>query len=78
LSATWGPAQMVTRKRRGPVRLARLRKAVSLNSRVYGLLVQAFDALRGEHIALQNRVQHLEKLTGLRWSARQGGYLCER
>lgn len=61
------------RKRRTP-RLGRLRKAVAANNRIYGLLVQAFDALRGEHVELLNRVQHLERVAGLRYSVRDGAY----
>ena len=66
---------MKRRRRRKQVRLGRLRKAVSVNSRIYGLLVQAFDALRGEHIELQNRVQELERRAGLKWSHRAREYV---
>jgi hypothetical protein len=63
----------VPRKRK-TVRLGRLRKAVAVNSRIYGLLVQAHDALRGEVIELSGRVQELERRTGLSWSRTEGAY----
>ncbi len=65
----------MTRRKRKQVRLGRLRKAVSITNRIYGLLVQAFDALRSEHIELQNRVQELERRAGLKWSRREGSYV---
>jgi hypothetical protein len=61
-------------RKRKPLRLGRLRKSVAINNRIYGLLVQAVDALRGEHVELLNRVQHLERLAGLRYSVRDGAY----
>jgi hypothetical protein len=49
-------------RKRKPVRLGRLRKAVHRNTMIYGLLVQAHDALRGQVIELENRVQALERV----------------
>lgn len=63
-----------TRKRK-PLRLGRLRKAVAINNRIYGLLVQAHDALRGDVIALAARVHELEKRAGLKWSKTEGAYV---
>ncbi len=63
-------------RKRKAVRIGRLRKAVAVNSRIYGLLVQAHDALRGEVIALSGRVQELERRTGLKWSHREGAYVA--
>lgn len=57
-------------RKRKQVRLGRLRKSVHITNRIYGLLVQAFDSLRGEHIALLNRLQSLERHAGLQWSDR--------
>jgi hypothetical protein len=65
-------------RRRKPLRLGRLRKAVAINNRIYGLLVQAHDALRGQVIELESRILTLEKRAGLKWSHRQGEYIERR
>ena len=62
------------RKRRKQVRLGRLRKTVSRVNSIYGLMVQAFDALRGEHVELQARVSELERRAGMKWDKRRGVY----
>jgi hypothetical protein len=61
-------------RKRKPLRLTRLRKSVAITNRIYGLLLQAFESLRAEHVELLNRVQHLECLAGLRYSVRDGAY----
>ena len=61
-------------RKRKQLRLGRLRKAVAVNSRIYGLLVQAHDALRGEVIELESRVIELERRAGLKWSHRESAY----
>ena len=61
-------------RKRKPLRLGRLRKAVAVNSRIYGLLVQAHDALRGEVIELESRIIELERRAGLKWSHRESAY----
>ena len=61
-------------RRKKQVRLGRLRKAVAVNSRIYGLLVQAHDALRGNVIALESRVIELERRAGLKWCHRESAY----
>jgi len=62
-------------RKRKPIRLGRLRKAVAVNSRIYGLLVQAHDALRGQVMELETRVIELEKRAGLKWSHRLSEYV---
>ncbi len=63
-------------RRRKQLRLGRLRKAVAVNSRIYGLLVQAHDALRGQVIELETRVIELERRSGLKWSHRDSNYIA--
>lgn len=58
---------MTRRKKRRRVNVSRLRKAVAVNNRIYGLLLQAHDALRGDVIELETRVITLEKRAGLKW-----------
>ena len=60
--------------KRKQVRLGRLRKSVSRVNSIYGLLVQAHDALRGQVIELHGRVLELERRAGVRWSHRDGDY----
>jgi len=62
------------RKRR-QLRLGRLRKTVRQVNTIYGLLVQAHDALRGQVIELESRVIELERRSGLKWSHRESAYL---
>ena len=62
-------------RRKKPLRLGRLRKTVRQVNTIYGLLVQAHDALRGQVIELETRVIELERRAGLRWSHRESAYL---
>jgi len=62
-------------RRKKQIRLGRLRKAVAVNSRIYGLLVQAHDALRWQVIELETRIIELERRAGLKWSHRESAYL---
>ena len=56
------------------VNLGRLRKSVAVNNRIYGLLVQAHDALRGQVLELETRLITLEKRAGLKWLHGLGEY----
>lgn len=68
-------AMTVRKRKRKQLRLGRLRKTVRRVNTIYGLLVQAHDALRGEVIGLQNRFQELERQLGLKWSHREDRYV---
>ncbi len=61
-------------RKRKQLRLGRLRKTVRLTHTIYGLLVQAHDALRGEVIELESRMIELERRAGLKWSHRESAY----
>jgi len=63
-------------RRKKQLRLGRLRKAVAVNSRIYGLLVQAHDTLRGQVIELEPRVMESERRAGLKWSHRESAYVA--
>ena len=61
-------------RKRKAIRLGKLRKTVNKWNSLYGLLVQAVDANRSDVIELSNRVQELERRSGLTWSPREGAY----
>jgi len=59
------------RKKRKQVRLGRLRTSVRKVNTIYGLLVQAHDALRGDVLDLTRRVYSLERTWGLKWTEQE-------
>ncbi len=65
-------------RKRKQLRLGRLRKTVRLTHTIYGLLVQAHDALRGQVMELESRVIELERRAGLKWSHRESAYVEPR
>lgn len=64
-------------RKRKQIRLGRLRKTVHITNRLYGLLVQAHDQLRGQVIEMENRIQTLEKKAGMKWKKTTGEYVDE-
>ncbi len=61
-------------RKRKRVNLTRLRKSVTVTNRIYGLLVQAHDALRDRVFELESRTHNLEMIAGLKWSHVKGSY----
>jgi len=59
------------KRKRKQVRLGRLRTTVRKVNTIYGLLVQAHDALRGEVLELTRRLQSLERTWGLSWAEQE-------
>ncbi len=71
-TSTTGATQL-PRKRKA-LRLGRLRKTVSRVNTIYGLLLQAHEALRGDVMELETRVIELERRQGFKWSHRDSAY----
>jgi hypothetical protein len=61
-------------RKRKQLRLGRLRKTVSRVNSIYGLMVQAHDALRGQVMELETRLIEVERRNGLKWSHRHSEY----
>lgn len=64
---------MTTRKRRKrkQVRLGRLRASVKKANTIYGLLLQAHEALRYEVLDLTRRLYSLERAGGFAWNEQE-------